>query len=587
METAAQSSLKARRADALRRLQAGIEPMSEIAERARAPNSAAEVAAPKMETKIDVSANPIHKIMAEDDLSNEEKIDAIARYLTAEGDDFPKAREHFAAFEAYFSYLQSEGMFADAKGVRSLIEEVKSALKPEIAKIANNMTEVQLGIEDTKRMLEALRAARLEGKTLEQITDAIRENDRLLAEIADLQRAIGLNENEVQRREAQQKEAYDRKIASEQGFWNGMKRLLGGADKDIARTIEMINGRLNAAKEEVTRTKQQLTERETERKRNLEDGPLTLLRTLDLTEQSFSEKVVETAEADLSLITGAMESVDRLKKRTTFSEKAAREINQQIAAAQVREIVLKGALHRVAEATHEQGAGLKTQLDGIDQQLQGTQDGDAERATLSVQRIQVAQKEHGAQDYEEALNRTVMLFEVIAANSVDAQSQSNELGRLIQREKDVLNSLSSEALPATSRALRMTLTQTVVLQTGELASSVAAITNRARAISRATLGDLIDAQEDLHKQNIEQLDQTIEALGQAEEMMTTRLEKTVEEALQNRDRMGRVGVAANSLREILEDLNEIRPSVVARDQAEPTAPQASATAKKAGAAPTP
>ena len=94
-----------------------------------------------------------------------------------------------------------------------------------------------------------------------------------------------------------------------------------------------------------------------------------------------------------------------------------------------------------------------------------------------------------------------------------------------------------------------------------MAVAIGAITERARSTGKEGLRTLIGAQEELHTQKIKDMDRAIQALAEAEEAVVQRIETTVTEGAETRERMKSLIDVAGGLQAALGELNEIRPSV--------------------------
>lgn len=507
-----------------------------------------------------IAGNSFFKIITDAAKSTDQKIEAIAQYLTADNGDYEEARRRYAEFEAYFNYVQSQNLDLNVQGVQRLVKEIESALKPEIEKIVVHVLDVQKGVEESRKLLEALRAARIEGKTIDQICEAMKVNDLILAHISGLngQLAELAQKNQSCTELLTTKE--EEKKASEKGFVNSCKRLFG-PDREIAAAIELAQENIESIKTELGDFQKQLEAKNAERNQNLESGPLLILRSVDATEKSFSDSIVSTAKNSLKLIEGATRSIQILLSRTAYSEATAREINHSIADAEVRQTILKGAIQQVSKATKAQALKVKADLDAKDGEIAAAEKGDVQFAVLQAERVDIDQRHNGALDYQEVLNQTETNFEVIAAGNVEAKSRANQLAALIHTEKELLKRLGTEALPATTLALRTVLETSVAQQNSEMAVAIGAITERARSTGKEGLRTLIGAQEELHAQKIKDMDRAIQALAEAEEAVVQRIESTVSEGVETRERMKSLIEVAGGLQTALGELNEIRPSV--------------------------
>jgi DNA repair exonuclease SbcCD ATPase subunit len=451
-------------------------------------------------------------------------------------------------------------MELNVQGIQRLIKEIESALKPEIEKIIGDVVNVQHGVESSRKLLEVIRAARVEGKTIDEISAAMKLNDSIIAAIDALNQNLArLNQSKESMARILASKEEDKK-QSQKGLVNSIKRLFG-PDQSIELAIDSAQEQLNALQTQIAEIQTELEAKAAERNQNLESGPLLILRSIDATEQSFSENIVSTAKASLELIEGATKSIQILLQRTAYSEATAREINESIAEAEVRQTILKGAIQQVAKNTTLQTQKLKVDLDAKDAEIAQTDKGDVQAAVLNAARVDIDQHYNGALDYQEVLNQTETNFEVIAAGNVEAKSRANQLAALIHTEKELLKRLGTEALPATTLALRTVLETSVAQQNSELAVTIGAITERARETGKEGLSNLINAQAELHAQKIKDMDRAIKALADAEEAVVQRIEATVNEGTETRERMKTLVDVASGLQDALGELNEIRPSV--------------------------
>ncbi len=517
------------------------------------------------EVAASITENPFYKIVMDASKSNDQKIEELAKGLTAENGSYEEVRKRYADFEAYFNYVQSQNMGLNVQGINRLIKEIEDALKPQIEKIVTDVLAVQKGVDDSRQLLSVLRAARVENKTIDEISEAMKINDAILAEIAGItSRLAGLGKQEATKQELLT-EKQTAKAASEKGFVNGMLRMFG-PDKKVMDALALAEEQVKEVRNEMATVKAEMEAKQGERNQKLESGPLLILRSVDATEKSFSETLVATAKNCLKLIEGNARSVGVLLTRSAYSEAAAREINHNIAESEVREAILKGAVQQVVKTTGEQVKTIKAELDAKDTAIAATEKGNVQFAVLQAERVDVDQRHNGALDYLEVLNQTETSFATIAAGNVEAKTQANQLAALIHTEKDLLKRLGTEALPATALALRTVLETCVAQQNGELAITIGAITQKARDTGKEGLATLTQAQGELHKQKIQDMDRAIKALGDAQESVVQRIEDTVNEGIETRGRMNSLVAVSDELRAVLGELNEIRPSVTAMEK---------------------
>jgi hypothetical protein len=453
-------------------------------------------------------------------------------------------------------------MKIDVKGIERLLEELRNSLKPEVEKIAKDLSDVQTKVQDAKKKLEVLREARKQGRSLEELTAAFRENESLLAQIAEAQKTLDQLAKSEASLKADLATANERKKESESGFLNSLARTFVGPDKNISATIQSIETRLQRTAEEVTSTTGKKQAIEANRDQKLEVGPLLILRAVDATEKGYSDDLIHAAESGLSLVNGAAQAVARLIHRNAFSVEQARVINLAISRSAVSELIIKKAIELVTERTHDQGAQLEQQLADNAAKIKETAATGDSTTELEVQKLDLDQKHRGAREYVDILGRTSMQFDKAAANSTGAQAQAEQLSELLQQEKEVLIGMASEALPTTTRALRLTLNQALALHAHELGSTVHELIQKAQELNSDSMKQLVDTQSDLHKQEIAKIEEAMKALDESAELMTRQVEANVEAASERMQKMAELRDAAEGLNQAREALSATRPGVL-------------------------
>ena len=157
---------------------------------------------PASEVVFDIANNSVAKIMDRSDLSDEGKLQAVVSFLTAEECDFGAAQKHFAEFEAYFTYEQSKRTQVSEQHIQRLMSELQDGTKSAIEHIIRDFNVVNDGAGNIKKLLRVMEKARLDGTTVETLTNAFKTNDILLTEIA----SPALGQSEILKRLMQQRE---------------------------------------------------------------------------------------------------------------------------------------------------------------------------------------------------------------------------------------------------------------------------------------------------------------------------------------------------------------------------------------------
>jgi hypothetical protein len=126
---------------------------------------------PASEVVFDIANNSVAKIMDRSDLSDEGKLQAVVSFLTAEECDFGAAQKHFAEFEAYFTYEQSKRTQVSEQHIQRLMSELQDGTKSAIEHIIRDFNVVNDGAGNIKKLLRVMEKARLEGTTVETLTN--------------------------------------------------------------------------------------------------------------------------------------------------------------------------------------------------------------------------------------------------------------------------------------------------------------------------------------------------------------------------------------------------------------------------------
>jgi len=314
--------------------------------------------APSSEKVFDIANNTVAKIMDRSDLSDEGKLQAVVAFLTAEDTDYGAAQKCFAEFEAYFTYEQSKRTQVSEQHIQRLMSELQDGTKAAIENIIRDFNVVNDGAGNIKKLLRVMEKARVDGTTIETLTNAYKVNESLLKEIDKLNGSLASERREEA--QAQNRLQYYQKESGD-GF---LSRLWHAFDDDegASDSTYFSHYKLDSIRTKIQENQDAINERQRQRNRKLEDGELTILRTVDATEGGFTDQIVKTAKDSLALIMGTRASIEQLLVANAKSRAAANEIAIGLNSATGRETILKGALQMVAKATRLQGETLNTQV---------------------------------------------------------------------------------------------------------------------------------------------------------------------------------------------------------------------------------
>jgi hypothetical protein len=530
-----------------------------------------EVATEKVsstEKDFDIANNTVAGIMNRSDLSDKGKLEAVVEFLCAKNEDYHTAQKHFAELEVYFTYEQSKRTQVSEHNIQRLIDELEEGAKSLVKHILNDFNSVSVGAGKIKQLLTVMEKARVDGRTVEVLTAAYKFNERLIKEISALKGVLADGQKKETETLQKQKRFQDQKMKNEDGVANTFFRAFGisGANQRIADSLFYATYELKSVQGKIKEFQDNLGEKEGQRNKELEDGELTILRTIDATEGGLTDLILKTAQDSLALIKSTRVSIESLLSANAKSRAACTDITRMLNSMAGGETILKGALHVVAKETHLQGKSLKTEVSKLYQEREESAGDDARLTLVTVKFDKLNQTEQGALDYERVLQTKVVSFEMLASANVQAEARAQQFATLVESQHELLSNLQQQALPVTASALEMGLQQGVALRDGMLAAGVRDATNKAQAIFGSNLEGATGAQTRLESENLDQMRAAIAALGKAQTLIVERTDKAIERGLTSLELVEEVTASAGAVRAAMSDFQKADSVVTSRDE---------------------
>ena len=312
------------------------------------------------ETVFDIVNNSVAKILQRGDLSDKGKLEAVVQFLSAKEVNYNAAQKNFAEFETYFTYAQSKRTQVSEENIQRLMNELADGTKSTVKQILDDFNSVNTGAGKIKQLLKVMEKARADGRTVEVLTEAYRFNENLLSELATLRNCLVSDEKKEASNIRTQTSLEDEKAADKS---RRIRRFFLGDNNRLAEALFYSTHSLKETQTEIVKIRQAITKKEAQRNSNLENGELTILRTVDATEGGLTEQILKTAQDSLTLIKGTRVSIERLLAANARSRSACTDITATLNRMAGSETILKGALQVVAKQTHQQGESLHTEVD--------------------------------------------------------------------------------------------------------------------------------------------------------------------------------------------------------------------------------
>ena len=519
------------------------------------------------EKNFGIDNNTVAGIMSRSDLSDKGKLEAVVEFLSVKNEDYHAAQKRFAELEVYFTYEQSKRTQVSEHNIQRLIDELEEGTKSLVKHILNDFNSVSVGAGKIKQLLTVMEKARVDGRTVEVLTAAYKFNETLIKEISKLKDLLADGQNKETQTLQKQKRFQDQKLKSDEGYANTFFRAFGinGSNQRIADSLFYATYELKTVQGKIKEFRDSLSEKEGKRNRELEDGELTILRTIDATEGGLTDQILETAKDSLALIKSTRVSIESLLSANAKSRAACNDITRTLNSMAGGETILKGALHVVAKETHLQGKSLKAEVNKLNQDRAESVGDEAQLTLVTVKFDKLSQTEQGALDYERVLQTKVVSFEMLASANVQAEARAQQFATLVESQHELLSNLQQQALPVTASALEMGLQQGVALRDGMLAAGVRDATNKAQAIFGSNLEGATGAQTRLETENLDQMRTAIAALGKAQTLIVERTDKAIERGLTSLELVEEVTASAEAVRAAMSDFQKADSVVTSRD----------------------
>jgi hypothetical protein len=397
---------------------------------------------------------------------------------------------------------------------------------------------------------------------VEVLTEAYRFNENLLKELATLKDFL-VEDEKQERMNARTQSSLEDEKAKEKP--SRMRKFIFGSNERLAEALYYSSHSLAVTQAKILKIKKTLGEKEAQRNSKLEDGELTILRTVDATEGGLTEQILNTANDSLTLIKSTRVSIEGLLAANARSRAACADITGTLNRMAGSETILKGALQVVTKQTHQQGDSLRTEVDQRTRDTEEAAGDEAQVTLLTVKLDKATQTNQRALDYERVLQAKVVSFEMLASANVQAEARAQQFASLVDAQHELLSNLQQQALPVTASALEMGLQQGVALRDGLLAAGVRDATKKAQDIFGSNLAGATGAQARLQVENLDQMRAAIAALGKAQTLIVDRTDKAIERGLASLDLVEQVKASASAVRVAMGDFQKVDAGLATRD----------------------
>lgn len=533
-------------------------------------------------TEADIKNNPFYQIFNNTALSQEDQIAEMANALDPKLLPMDKINENYRLFQEFFNKVQEEDTRKILADVKDLIEQLKDSGKIETLKILTDLRAMLDDVNKSKELVEVLKQARLSGQTVKELITAIDRNDEVVKQLDALKTQKELAEKAAQTAKA----IVDEKIAernAEEGKLSS--RLFGLVRKDTTYSDRVTAAEKVAADKAtaVTAIDKKIAQLSAERRTDLENGPLTILRSLDEVDDNLSQRIIASGENGIKTVEGALISAGKLMSRALFIESKVGRAAEQINAHQITLTVLQAALKQASKSTIEHKETLEAKQFGVDAALTEAkvpEDGNPDVFKIAKHETEATKLKASVGDvidYQTRLGDTISEMDVAATAIIESISENDSQKKIVQGSKKSILMLGRDTMHTVSGDLRAVMHNLMADQTDETQKAIVEFARAAEGIKQGTLESMMARQKEMHEKDIALYDDTIKRLNQSTDLITQTLERAVDEGIDRAARQQELAAATAGLSEATTSMRRVA-SKMSEEGVRPGRPAADPTA---------
>jgi hypothetical protein len=499
--------------------------------------------------ELKIKDNPFYKAMTDPQATQDDKIQQVADALDVKKQPIEKAQENFKAFQEYYTYLQSQDLDEEIENIKRLIRELQGNSKVEVTNILKALNGMLNDVKECRGLVEVLRQSRVTGKTVEELTAAVKRNEDIVKRLGELD----AKRKAAAATAAAAKAVVDARIAERDAESKKLlRRVMDVFKKDttlddrVAGAATMADGKGKALAE----VDRQIAELNGERRKDLESGPLTILRSLDEADDDLSGRLISSGNKGIDTITGVQKSALQLMQRALFSEGEIDKISRRVADKQITFTVLKCGLTEASANTNEFKEGLETQSAKTEADLSQAKAGPAtilEVAKKETDAINVRTSIGQVIDYQSRLNDTITEMNGAVAKNIVRQGETEAAKGVVQGTKKSITVLGRDTLNTVAGNLGGVLHNLVADQTDETQAAIVAFAHAAEDVKEGSLKDMMTRKHEMHDKDMSLLDDTIKRLNTSSDMIAKTLEMSVDDSVAVADKRKELAAATEQL----------------------------------------
>jgi hypothetical protein len=502
--------------------------------------------------ELKITENLFYKALTDTQTTQEEKISQIANALDPKQQTMEQLHENYQLFQQYYTYLQSEELEEALENIRRLMKELQGNTKIEIAAILANLKGMLDDVGVSRDLVEVLRKARITGQTIKELSEAVDRNEQIIVQLSVLTGAKKTAETEFEAAQRIVTERVNEREAEEKKTLNRVLSLFTNDTRlsDRVTTAEAASERKGHT---LTEINNRIAELNAARRKDLEEGPLKILRSMDEVDDNLSQRLISSGNRGIATIQGAQKSVLQLMQRTLFSETEVDKIARRVADKQISLTVLKSGLTIASQSTNEHKEGLEQKSGETEAALAAAKA--PESGVPST--MQIAKNETAAInirsdigeviDYQSKLNDTITEMGVTLSKNIERQGETDRQRTIVQGTKKSITVLGRDTLNTVAGNLEGVLHNLTADQTDETQQAIVAFSRAAENVKHGSLESMMTRQAEMHGKDMEFLDDTIKRLNASQELIARTLETSVDEGIARAEKQRELTAAAAAL----------------------------------------
>jgi hypothetical protein len=484
---------------------------------------------------------------------------AFADPIKTRQEDVGVFNELLDEFEQYYSSLQDMSIETDQQSIKELTDRIQNSVAPEMRRMIDSLTSTNSRIATCSELLGVLKIARDLGKTIEELTAAIRASKETVE-------AKEKAESDLARLQSRLLTAQSLTALAQKNYNSAPRGWFGWGSPGVEFIAALRNAKSNESALQssvlnMTDTIEGLKKKLEDTDAIVNDPRLKILRSFDMTHHGLQESITGAADDVISTVNAIRNSIRALVGRVVASEGAMKGIVDKIENTRIDRTVLISAFSEAYETNTKQIDEVSVKLDALQKDFDSAEKDSVEAGRIRVDLMKLSATHRAMLAYNQRLDTLLKIMQTSDAASVISANDADRVLQSVRNNRDGFNTLANQTLPSLSEAMRLVLHQFADEQDQEFRMAIGQVTGKLGETAKDTAKRALEQQEEFHKQKIDGITAIINRLDSASSLLGKSLEAQVRFSIEEQQSYDKVVTSANELRDGMDAAAEIHAQV--------------------------